>query len=185
MQTEKPASLGQLTAGIAHKIKNPLNFVNNFSAVRVEPINELRGALPGATSTETYAPRSVRSRIRCKAISTRSFNTASADSIVKNMLCIAPGLRRTRAGRHRRARRGEHQSRLSRRARQKQGFKSAWSNPSTRPPAGRSVSAGDHAGAAEPDSDGFYAATTRETLTDGGGYEPTLSRRDQGSRRQR
>ena len=36
VQTEKLASLGQLTAGIAHEIKNPLNFVNNFSAVSVE-----------------------------------------------------------------------------------------------------------------------------------------------------
>src|SRR4029077_11953228 len=33
VQTEKLASLGQLTAGIAHEIKNPLNFVNNFSAL--------------------------------------------------------------------------------------------------------------------------------------------------------
>ena len=33
VQTQKLASLGQLTAGIAHEIKNPLNFVNNFSAV--------------------------------------------------------------------------------------------------------------------------------------------------------
>ncbi|MGA2892219.1 MAG: ATP-binding protein [Xanthobacteraceae bacterium] len=48
VQTEKLASLGQLTAGIAHEIKNPLNFVNNFSAVSVELIDELRGALTGA-----------------------------------------------------------------------------------------------------------------------------------------
>ena len=48
VQTEKLASLGQLTAGIAHEIKNPLNFVNNFSAVSVELIGELREALAGA-----------------------------------------------------------------------------------------------------------------------------------------
>ena len=48
VQTEKLASLGQLTAGIAHEIKNPLNFVNNFSAVSVELIDELRDALAGA-----------------------------------------------------------------------------------------------------------------------------------------
>ena len=48
VQTEKLASLGQLTAGIAHEIKNPLNFVNNFSGVSVELIDELRQALAGA-----------------------------------------------------------------------------------------------------------------------------------------
>ena len=47
VQTEKLASLGQLTAGIAHEIKNPLNFVNNFSAVSVELIDELREELAG------------------------------------------------------------------------------------------------------------------------------------------
>src|SRR5262249_19503483 len=40
VQTQKLASLGQLTAGIAHEIKNPLNFVNNFSAVSAELIDE-------------------------------------------------------------------------------------------------------------------------------------------------
>jgi signal transduction histidine kinase len=49
VQTEKLASLGQLTAGIAHEIKNPLNFVNNFSAVSVELIDELREALASAS----------------------------------------------------------------------------------------------------------------------------------------
>ena len=38
VQTQKLASLGQLTAGIAHEIKNPLNFVNNFSGVSAELI---------------------------------------------------------------------------------------------------------------------------------------------------
>ena len=45
VQTQKLASLGQLTAGIAHEIKNTLNFVNNFSGVSVELIDELQEAL--------------------------------------------------------------------------------------------------------------------------------------------
>ena len=44
MQTQKLASLGQLTAGIAHEIKNPLNFVNNFSSLSTELLDELRDA---------------------------------------------------------------------------------------------------------------------------------------------
>jgi two-component system, NtrC family, sensor kinase len=42
VQTEKLASLGQLTAGIAHEIKNPLNFVNNFSALSAELVGEMK-----------------------------------------------------------------------------------------------------------------------------------------------
>ncbi len=45
IQSEKLASLGELTAGIAHEIQNPLNFVNNFSEVSVELANELQEAL--------------------------------------------------------------------------------------------------------------------------------------------
>ena len=45
VQTQKLASLGQLTAGIAHEIKNPLNFVNNFSSLSTELLDELREAL--------------------------------------------------------------------------------------------------------------------------------------------
>jgi signal transduction histidine kinase len=45
VQTEKLASLGQLTAGTAHEIKNPLNFVNNFSALSAELVGEMKDAL--------------------------------------------------------------------------------------------------------------------------------------------
>ena len=61
VQQEKLASLGQLTAGIAHEIKNPLNFVNNFSEVSVELIEEVREELsavsdqPSAVSTKQTA----------------------------------------------------------------------------------------------------------------------------------
>jgi two-component system NtrC family sensor kinase len=51
VQAEKMASLGQLTAGIAHEIKNPLNFVNNFAGLSVELLDELKETAAPAIET--------------------------------------------------------------------------------------------------------------------------------------
>jgi GAF domain-containing protein len=51
IQAEKMASLGQLTAGIAHEIKNPLNFVNNFASLSVELLDELKETAAPAVAT--------------------------------------------------------------------------------------------------------------------------------------
>ncbi|GMO38921.1 sensor histidine kinase [Bradyrhizobium sp. TM233] len=87
VQTEKLASLGQLTAGIAHEIKNPLNFVNNFSAVSTELIDELKealqsAALDGKTREEVdELTGMLRSNLE-KVVQ----HGKRADSIVRNML---------------------------------------------------------------------------------------------------
>jgi two-component system NtrC family sensor kinase len=87
VQTEKLASLGQLTAGIAHEIKNPLNFVNNFSALSVELLDELQEALP-----KTGLDDNARAEVSELASILRGNlekivqHGKRADSIVKNML---------------------------------------------------------------------------------------------------
>jgi two-component system, NtrC family, sensor kinase len=87
VQTEKLASLGQLTAGIAHEIKNPLNFVNNFSAVSIELIDELREALGGVhLDTKLRADISEIADTLQGNLDKVVQHGKRADAIVKNML---------------------------------------------------------------------------------------------------
>ena len=98
VQTQKLASLGQLTAGIAHEIKNPLNFVNNFSGVSVELIDELRETLTMRTSTDKLRAEINELRIRCRAISTRSCSTASAPMPSSRTCCCTRAKARASTG---------------------------------------------------------------------------------------
>jgi GAF domain-containing protein len=177
VQTQKLASLGQLTAGIAHEIKNPLNFVNNFSSLSTELLDELREALQSLP-----IDGKARAEIDELADTLRANldkieqHGKRADSIVKNMLLHS----REGSGEHRlvdiNALVEESLNLAYHGARaEKQGF-SITLERSFDPTAG------------EVDvfpqeitrvllnmiANGFYAATKRKAEA-GDGYEPTLS----------
>jgi signal transduction histidine kinase len=87
VQTEKLASLGQLTAGIAHEIKNPLNFVNNFSALSMELTDELNDILKQAMLAEQLRNEVDELTGLLKDNLAKVVQHGKrADSIVKNML---------------------------------------------------------------------------------------------------
>ena len=87
MQTEKLASLGQLTAGIAHEIKNPLNFVNNFSSLSVELIDELQEELAKVKIDDDARAEITELSDTLKGnLDKIAQHGKRADSIVKNML---------------------------------------------------------------------------------------------------
>ena len=89
IQAEKMASLGQLTAGIAHEIKNPLNFVNNFASLSVELLDELKEtAAPAiaALSADKRAEVDETVELLTGNLEKISEHGKRADNIVKSML---------------------------------------------------------------------------------------------------
>jgi GAF domain-containing protein len=178
VQTQKLASLGQLTAGIAHEIKNPLNFVNNFSGLSGEMIEELREAL-----TDVNLSEKKRSEITELMETLRgNFDKVvqhgkRADAIVKNMLLHS----REGSGEHRvvdinaifeeSLNLAWHGARA-----EKQGFDITLER-SFDPTAGEVDLFPQDITRALLNliSNGFYAATKRKAETNGGDYVPTLT----------
>jgi two-component system NtrC family sensor kinase len=177
VQTQKLASLGQLTAGIAHEIKNPLNFVNNFSGVSTELIDELQDALKGipfddkARAEINELTNTLRGNLD-KVVQ----HGKRADAIVKNMLLHS----RQGSAEHRpvdiNALVEESLNLAYHGARaEQQGFNITLER-SLDPAAGEVDVFPQEVTRVLLNliSNGFYAATKRKAQADGGDYEPTL-----------
>ena len=178
VQTQKLALLGQLTAGIAHEIKNPLNFVNNFSGISAELIDELQDTLNGMPLDDK-----ARAEINELTGTLKSnfdkvvHHGRRADAIVKNML------------QHSREGSGEHRV-VAINGLVEESLNLAWHGAraetqgfeiklkqSFDPSAGEADIFPQDIRRAVLNmiSNGFYAATMRRAQNNGGDYEPTLT----------
>lgn len=101
IHAEKMASLGQLTAGIAHEIKNPLNFVNNFSELSRELLHELRDTIASPDAEQDELITTLPTNLEKIAEHGRR-----ADGIVTSMLLHSRGYRGAPYSRHQRSGRG-------------------------------------------------------------------------------
>jgi GAF domain-containing protein len=177
VQTQKLASLGQLTAGIAHEIKNPLNFVNNFSGISAELIDELQDTLKGPIDDKVRAEIKELTDTLRGNLDKVVQHGKRADAIVKNMLLHS----REGSSEHRPidinalVEEGLNLAYHGARA-EKQGF-TIKMEKSLDPAAGEiDVFPQDITRALlNLISNGFYAAIKRKAETNGGAYEPTLT----------
>ena len=177
VQTQKLASLGQLTAGIAHEIKNPLNFVNNFSGISAELIDELQDTLKGPLDDKARAEIKELADILRSNLNKVVQHGRRADAIVKNMLQHS----REGSGEHRvvdiNALVEESLNLAWHGARaEKQGFDVALER-SFDPSAGEADIFPQDITRALLNLiiNGFYAVTKRKVDTNGGDYAPTLA----------
>jgi two-component system NtrC family sensor kinase len=177
VQTQKLASLGQLTAGIAHEIKNPLNFVNNFSGVSAELIDELRDTLKGPLDDKARAEINELTDTLRSNLDKIVQHGKRADTIVKNMLLHS----REGSGEHRVVdinaliEEGLNLAYHGARA-EKQGF-TVTLERSLDPAAGAADIFPQDITRALLNLilNGFYAATKRKAEANDGDYEPTLT----------